>query len=62
MSNYDLNLFQDYQKANQILEAASFNCQIYFCVTKNRYLYMLLYISKMLKYWTENLDNWYWEV
>ena len=30
MSNYDLNLFQDYQKANQILEAESFNCQFYF--------------------------------
>ena len=49
MSNYDLNLFQDYQRANYTLEAALFNCEFYFCVT-NKDTYMLLYISKMLKY------------
>ena len=55
MSNYDLNLFQYYQKANQSLEATSFNCQFYFCVTKVD-TYMLLYISKMLEYWTGNVN------
>ena len=57
MSNYDLNLFQDYQKANQLLEAASFNCQFYFCVTrvlflcdKNRYLYAVVDFKDVINF------------
>ena len=45
MSNYDLNLFQEYRKAKQSLEAASFNCQFYFCVIKNKFLYAVIHFK-----------------
>ena len=50
MSNYDLNLFYEYQKTNQILEAAS--RLILFLCDKNRYIHAVVHFK-----FVENIEQ-----